>query len=237
MEKAILFDLDGTLLPMDQETFTSSYFKDLTAKMAPCGYDPQELIAGLWKGTAAMVKNDGQSSNEAVFWSAFSKIFGDRVYDDKPIFEEFYTVEFNRAKDVCGFQPLAAELVRSLRAAGRTVILASNPIFPMCAQENRIRWAGLTPSDFDFISSYENSTFCKPNPKYFFEVAEKIGRSPKECIMIGNDASEDLAAADAGMEVFLITDCLINKAERDISGAARGSFRELMKWDTLNIKK
>ena len=33
--KAILFDLDGTLLPMDQNVFTKDYFGRLAAWMGP----------------------------------------------------------------------------------------------------------------------------------------------------------------------------------------------------------
>ena len=54
-----LFDLDGTLLPMDQEAFTTGYFKLLTKKLAPHGYEPKSLVDAIWAGTAAMVKNDG----------------------------------------------------------------------------------------------------------------------------------------------------------------------------------
>ena len=62
--KNVLFDLDGTLLPMDMEAFTNGYFGLLTQKMAPRGYDPKRLIDAVWAGTAAMVKNDGSRTNE-----------------------------------------------------------------------------------------------------------------------------------------------------------------------------
>ena len=54
----VLFDLDGTLLPMDQDLFTKGYFKLLAAKLAPYGYEPKQLIDAVWAGTAAMLKND-----------------------------------------------------------------------------------------------------------------------------------------------------------------------------------
>ena len=57
--KAVLFDLDGTLLPMDQDVFTKGYFKFLIKKAAPYGYEPEKLISSIWQGTAAMVKNTG----------------------------------------------------------------------------------------------------------------------------------------------------------------------------------
>ena len=45
--KTILFDLDGTLLPMDQEAFVNAYTKLLAMYMVPYGYDPQLLIKAL----------------------------------------------------------------------------------------------------------------------------------------------------------------------------------------------
>ena len=37
----VLFDLDGTLLPMELEQFTNTYFGLLAKKAAPFGYDPR----------------------------------------------------------------------------------------------------------------------------------------------------------------------------------------------------
>ena len=171
--KTILFDLDGTLLPMDQEVFVKTYMKLLAAKMAPYGYDPQLLVKGLWDGTAAMVKNDGRSTNETVFWNTFCALMGRDARKDEAVFEAFYREEFQRARAVCGFAPQAAETVRGLKKRGFRVVLATNPVFPAVATQSRIRWAGLTPEDFDFYTTYENSSFCKPNPAYYREILDR----------------------------------------------------------------
>ena len=227
MITTVLFDLDGTLLPMDQDAFTKQYFGLLAAKLAPYGYDPRELIDGIWHGTAAMVKNTGTKTNEAAFWDDFAGRLGEKVRGDMPLFEAFYRTEFDGAKAACGFNPLAAETVHKIRQMGLRVALATNPVFPAVATEKRIRWAGLCPEDFELYTTYENSTRCKPNPDYFREVAARLKVRPEECLMVGNDATEDLAARKTGMEVFLLTDCLINKENIDISGYSHGDFRQL----------
>lgn len=221
---AVFFDLDGTLLPMDQDVFTKYYFSLLAKKLAPRGYEAEPLIDGIWKGTAAMVKNDGARSNEEAFWTTFRAIFGGRVDGDYPVFEEFYREDFNAARASCGFAAEAAEIVARLKERGKTLVLASNPIFPRIAQENRMRWAGLDPADFEYITSYENSRYCKPNPAYYTEICEKLRLSPSDCIMVGNDAREDLAARKAGLGVFLLTPCLINRENADISLVPHGDF-------------
>ncbi len=224
---AVLFDLDGTLLPMDNDEFTRQYFKLLAAKMAPYGYDPRKLVDSVWAGTAAMVNNDGRCSNEEAFWKKFAECEGERVYGDKPVFEEFYRNEFNRAAAFCGVNPAAAGLVAGLRLSGIRMILATNPIFPEIATMNRIGWAGLEPGDFELITTYENFQYCKPNPEYYREIARRRDLVPEECLMVGNDVLEDMTAEETGMRVFLLTDYLINRKEADISRWPNGGFNEL----------
>ena len=228
--KAVLFDLDGTLLPMDQEEFTEGYFRLLAKKMAPHGYDPERLVKAVWTGTAAMVKNDGRQSNEAAFWESFAAVFGERARADLPLFQAFYENEFQGAKAFCGFNPMAAETVARVRAAGCRTVLATNPIFPAVATESRVRWAGLKPSDFELVTTYENIGYCKPNPDYYRALLERLRLPPESCLMVGNDAAEDLAAERAGMEVFLLTDCLINKEGRDLSACPHGGFDRLLEF-------
>lgn len=230
MISTILFDLDGTLLPMDQDIFVKSYFKNLGAKLAPYGYEPEPLFNGIWKGIAAMVANDGSRTNEDCFWECFAGIFGEKVYEDKPVFEEFYRVEFQEAAKYCGFTPQAKETVDALRGMGYHITLATNPIFPAVATESRIRWAGLEPSDFISYTTYENCRHCKPNPDYYRDILEGLQTPPEECLMVGNDVEEDMIAGSLGMSVFLLTDCLINKGGADLSVYPHGSFPELMEY-------
>ena len=228
--KTVMFDLDGTLLPMDQDQFTKYYFGLLAKKLAPYGYNAEQLVSGIWAGTAAMVKNNGSCTNEEAFWKKFCALMGEKVLEDKPLFEEFYRVEFQGARASCGFAPQAAGLVKKLKAAGYRVLLATNPIFPAIATESRIRWAGLEPEDFELYTTYENACRCKPNPDYYRDILSSMKLDPTECLMVGNDATEDTAAELAGMQVFLLTDCLINKENKDISQWPHGGFEELEKF-------
>lgn len=232
--KAVLFDLDGTLLPMDQDEFTKGYFSLLAKKLAPLGYNADELVKAVWSGTACMVKNDGKESNEAVFWRKFTDILGERAMRDKPVVENFYRNEFEGAKAFCGYDTQAAATVRKVKEMGFRVALATNPIFPQTATDARIRWAGLVPDDFEVITTYENIGFCKPNPAYYAEIAKRLGLAPEECLMVGNDVEEDMIAQTVGMDVFLLTNCLLNHNRRDISVYPRGNYRQLEEYITSN---
>ena len=224
----IFFDLDGTLLPMDQNRFIKAYFSHLAAKLAPKGIDEKALVETIWGGTKAMVANDGSRTNEEVFWDHFVAAFGPEIRKDQATFDDFYRNEFQLAQSSCGFDPRAAQTVAELKARGFTLVLATNPIFPAIATESRIRWAGLNKDDFILCTTYENSRHCKPNPHYYRDILNFLGAEPAQCLMVGNDATEDMVAEKLGMKVFLLTDCLINAQNRELSGYPQGSFPELM---------
>ena len=228
--KAVLFDLDGTLVPMDQDVFVGDYFKRLSVKFMSYGYDPQKLIDTIWKGIAAMMKNSGEKTNQQVFWDTVVSAYGKQILADKPLFDEFYEQDFDNIKLVCGYNPQAKETVRNLKKAGYKVALATNPLFPERATRWRIGWAGLEPADFELYTTYENINYCKPNLNYYLEVAKSINVKPEECLMVGNDVSDDMVAEKVGMKVFLLTDCLINSKGEDISKYPNGSFDELVEY-------
>lgn len=226
----VLFDLDGTLLPMDQDVFVKKYFSLLAARLAPHGYEPQALIAAIWAGTAAMVKNNGSKTNEQAFWDDFAGQFGEGARADEPKFAAFYAEDFDKVRQVCGHHPRAARVVHRVKEKGLRVALATNPIFPAIATQKRIRWAGLQPEDFELYTTYENSVNCKPNPDYYRDVLRKLGVQPEECLMVGNDVGEDMIAQTLGMQVFLLTDCIINKKNEDLSRYPHGDFSALLEY-------
>ena len=228
--KAILFDLDGTLLPMDQSAFVKDYFGRLVRRIAPLGYDPDDIVSAIWAGTAAMVKNDGKKTNEEVFWDSFAAVVGEEIRKEAPHFDAFYREEFDLVRRSCGFLPEAAAAVRSLKEMGLRVILATNPLFPSAATECRIRWAGLSPTDFELFTTYENSRFCKPNLRYYEDILARAGLSPEECLMVGNDVAEDMVAEKLGMRVFLLPLCLLNKNGEDISRYPQGDLNALLRY-------
>lgn len=152
--KLIMFDLDGTLLPMDQDTFLKCYMGMLAKYAAPYGYEPQVLIKSLWDGTGDMIRNDGSCLNYDRFWAAFARTYGEEALKDIPLFDRFYTEQFDNAKVSCGFNPMAATVVGRLKSLGYRLVLATNPVFPHMATHRRIKWAGLDKSDFEYITTY-----------------------------------------------------------------------------------
>ena len=227
--KAILFDLDGTLLPMDNDEFTRGYFGLLYKTVSPLGYEKSSFVDAMWKGVASMVKNTTDKFNDERFWEVFSSLLGSQVLDHIPSFDKFYTEQFNDAKALTKPTQLAKKAVEAARLKAEKVVLATNPFFPPVAVKARLNWAGLSENDFDHVTHYSNSKRCKPNPDYYLEVANAIGVIPSECLMIGNNAQEDIEAAQAvGMDTYLITDCLISSG--NIPDTKKGTFEELVEF-------
>ena len=187
--KAILFDMDGTLLPMDQNVFMKHYFGEMAKVLAPLGLAPEAVAPTIWAGTKAMMKNTGETTNDEVFWQVFTQVSGLDAAPFRPVTDAFYSNQFHRARAATAENPLAVEAVRVAREKAEKVVLATNPLFPMVGQKSRMGWVGLKPEDFDLVTSYETDRYCKPNPAYFRDVCRRIGVEPDQCVMIGNGHS------------------------------------------------
>lgn len=233
MIKHVLFDLDGTLLPMDQNEFVKYYMPLLAKRFVKYGMEPKALIGTIWKGVEAMVLNDGSMTNEDAFWKCFEKISGLSRAEVEQETLDFYANEFNEAIASTKPNPRADQVVKLLKEHGVKVYLATNPIFPRVGTMNRIRWAGIDAEDFEVITTYETYHYCKPNPKYFQEVMEEFGLNPKECLMVGNDVQEDLTIRFLGVKTYLLTDTLENKKNIPLEEAEteyKGTMEELYEW-------
>lgn len=215
MLKAVIFDLDGTLLPMNEEEFTRGYFGLLYRKVAPYGYEKDEFIKTIWKGTNLMKLNDGKITNEETFWKCFAEVYGKEKLNDKALFDEFYREDFPNAKAFCGFEMYADKIVKHCKEKVGRVILASNPVFPREAMIWRTKFAGVDDSLFDYISDYSNSSACKPNPKFLQEILDKNNLQADEVIYIGNSEIEDGRMCDAlGVKCYMIGDNVVIDEER-----------------------
>ena len=230
MKKTIMFDLDGTLLPFEQDDFVKLYFGGLCKKLAPYGYDPDEVVKYVWKGTKAMAANDGSRPNSEAFWELFRAAFPGKV-DAQTFCDDFYTKEFDAVKSCLKYTPNHKPMIEKLKGSGAEIVLATNPLFPECAIETRLSWVGLSMEDFAYITHYDNSSFCKPNPRYFTEILEKLGREPSECVMIGNSVPEDiLPTRSLGIDNFLLTEFVENPDNEDISRFNSGTIEQAVEY-------
>ncbi len=227
MLDTILFDLDGTLAPFAQDAFIQVYFKALVSRVEPMGYKPDVMVDALWQGVSAMIGNDGGRTNRQIFWESFTQKLGIQAMALENILNDFYAREFDSVRTVLGETVDRGPLLRGLREKGYGLVLATNPIFPAVAVETRLGWVGLRPEDFDYVTTYENSRRSKPNPDYYRDILAHIGRRGERCLMAGNNPVDDMAALQAGISVYLVTDYLENPDGAPIEDYPHGGFRDL----------
>ena len=120
---AIMFDLDGTLLPMDTEAFARAYFYELSKVLAPFGLTKEALFKPFWAATTAMMGNDGRCLNADVFWQTFTALTGISRDQVEPLCDAFYSEGFHLARTATRDNPLAVEAVRAAREKADKVIL------------------------------------------------------------------------------------------------------------------
>ena len=230
--KHILFDLDGTLLPMVQDEFVKFYMPLLAKSYMNAGVslDPKKFIGAVWAGYEAMVKNDGSCTNREAFWSYIEPELPIPTEESEKIALDFYADEFNQAICATKPNPVSNQIVKRAKERGFETYLATNPVFPRCATMNRIRWAGLDAEDFKVITTYETCTYCKPNPEYFRGILEEFSLDPSECLMVGNDVAEDLSIRSLGVKTYLVTDTMENKKNLTIDTEYMGTLDELLKF-------
>ena len=227
----VLFDLDGTLIGMNQDEFIRLYFITILDKLVALGYDSEKMYDALERSIRATKTNDGSITNETRFWQTFDEVTGGLSTELKSELDSFYENEFiSVLEGSCYPYPRACEIVECARQKGLKVVLATNPLFPAVATYRRIRLGGMDPDDFDYVTAYENSSACKPNPEYFRELLEKLGVSADECVMVGNDTKDDFSAHELGIPVFVLTECLINQGNVDLDDYPHGSFDELIEF-------
>ena len=230
MIDTIMIDLDGTLLQFSQKAFINVYFTELKKNFIKLDMDADSAVAAVWEGTKAMLLNDGSKLNTQRFWQKFAEclgLTGSRLSAVEASCDDFYRNEFNKAKSLFEPNDVPKRIVRNMASKGYDIVLATNPLFPLCAVESRLDWIGLCTQDFIFITHYANSTYCKPNPEYYREILSKINKTPEQCLMAGNNPVEDMSAGVLGMETFLVTDFLENETNTDITGFRHGTLTEL----------
>lgn len=208
--KAILFDLDGTLLPVSNEDFESVYMKSLAEKIGQL-MDPKPILMAMWQALDVMIKDETDGTNEMVFYAAFKELIGEDAFDTLyPLFDDYYMNEFEVLKTTLDNNDEMIEAIKTLKEKGYELVVATNPMFPEIAVTQRIAFSGLNPNDFKYVSNFHKHTRCKPDVGFYKEVLFACNLKPEECLMVGNDMHEDVVVKDLGMDAWIIEDYIIN---------------------------
>ena len=233
MAKALLLDLDDTLLVNPVSAFIPAYFELLSRHLAHL-VPPERLIAELMRGTAAMQANDGSGpTNEQAFAVVFYPAVGIPEEELLPVFYDFYATEFLKLRRLTRPIPEARRLVEWAMGQGLQVAVATNPVFPYVAIEERLKWAGIPPNEFDYalVTGYEKMHAMKPSPAYYQEIVDLLGRQPEECLMVGDDWEIDIEPASSiGIPVYWVAEPGAQPPSRRLTLAGQGELHQLRTW-------
>ncbi len=234
MITTLFFDLDGTLLPMDLSRFTHDYVSSISRYMTQFGFDPKVFGKAIFEGVNRMCTSS-KETNEKLFWDYLASYYGHGIYEYIPAVDQYYRTDFKSCQAACPADPRIPVLIEKAKDLGFRLALATNPIFPRIAVEERVRWSGLNPEDFEYLSTYENSCYTKPDPHYFQEIADRMGVHYDEVLMVGNDLREDAGARDAGMSVYYLTDWLVENQAHDLEEFTHGTVEDFSRYlETIN---
>jgi len=225
--KALLFDLDGTLLGMDWRVFISEYLKSLSAQFVDL-MEPEVFSTRLMAATQVMVDSqDPSKTNEETFIDAFFAGLEVTPEELMPRFDAFYLNQFPKLARYTEAIPEARDVILAALDLGLMVVVATNPVFPKEAIFERMRWAKIEDLPFRLVTSYEFMHYCKPHQTYYREILDILGLAPNDCLMVGNDVEEDLPAGLLGMKTFLADRYLISRGELCYEPDGRGSLLDL----------
>ncbi len=203
MIQAILFDLNGTLLNVDTTDFMRNYLGILAPRFAHL-ISPDKFSKQLIKSLEISESDPkpGQT-NMQTFYDDFSKATGHSFLTMRPIFEEFYESDFPALRCLVQAIPQGAKVVEYAIQQGFLTAVASNPVLPLSAMQENVRWTGLTPEHFKIIPALDNFHFFKSQLGFFKEVAESVGVQPESCLLVSGQ-TQDIICRELGMKMFFV---------------------------------
>lgn len=214
MLKAVLFDMDDTLLSINLSAFCAVWGKDVSSILAGIGRKNQlSVMARLGGVLLDLNSNDRKGTDNRTNRAFFNEgvLQGCGVdLDDPIVFEalDYYEREVLPLKNdrFINARPRegAAEALQAVKDRGLRTALLTNPSFSDTGIRCRMGWAELNDAPFELVTSMENCTRVKPDPVYYLESLEKLGLEPHEVLMVGNDPKRDIPVPYCGIETAYV---------------------------------
>ena len=224
--KAILFDLDGTLINVDLKKFIPNYMRLLSEKFKDI-IRPSKFISLLLEASDRIDQNDGSIINERVFEQVFFPLNGYSRKEVNHFFDEFYENDFIKLKIHTEAKQDARFVMSKVFKRGYDVVIATTPVIPLTAIQQRLDWAGVGDFNYNFITTIENMSANKPHEKYYTQIFDTLRVKPSECLMIG-DENKDMLASKYGCLTYLVPSSNTNLEPTTPKPTFQGTLKELV---------
>jgi FMN phosphatase YigB (HAD superfamily) len=233
--KTVLIDMDGTLLNMGESAFENEYIKRMVIFLEQrYPGKGKELVKAVGYGGEMMKHSDGSRTNYDVFWESFEKASGYTREEIEPVITVYYQTDYTHIGDDYVPDQDMQNAVRLLQEKGYELIVATTPVVPLIANQERVRWSGLADIPWKDITSFETYNYSKPNLNYYQQICDKYNLNPAECMMIGDSLVKDFPSTELGMDFFLILNADSPEAEQNFAGK-KGDRKALLEYVQNNM--
>jgi HAD superfamily hydrolase (TIGR01549 family) len=239
MIKAILLDMDNTLLHNPDVAFAKAFIEAANAYFQRnWGYDG---FRSSYRRAIQQMNEIGRLATDQTNYDFILKAFAEDTglpeHEIDAHMRRFFDTDYQQL-EAC-VQPVtgAAELIAYLKSLDYAVVIATNPIYPAEAIRQRLRWAGLVDAfdHYSFVTHAENTHFAKPNPAYYAEILGRIGIEPDETVFIGDSLKNDMIPAQTiGIQTFHIQD---KPSEWSVYGTLRAFYDQIADHNWLDTLK
>ena len=212
MLKAVIFDVDGTLL--DTERIYMRAWKDAAAEL---GY---VITDELLRKTRAVNTKDAAKIFEAEIGNGFS------YEKTRPVRVRIAEEIIKRESPI--LKPGVTELLTFLKEKGIRLSVASST--HLKGTKEHLSESGIL-DPFEVVVGGDMVTRGKPNPDIFLKAAELLGLAPEECIVVEDSPAGIRAAFSAGMKAVLVPDqAAITQEIIDMSDAVLDSLLDMPRY-------
>jgi FMN phosphatase YigB (HAD superfamily) len=227
MIKAILLDLDDTLITANSESFFPEYVALMARRLSVLAAEETALSALRSGVRAAGTDLDPLKTTEEVFMTAFAEMVTRPREEIQAAFETFFTTDLPTLRGRVSARQKAIQLLDWLFAHDYTVVVATNPVTPETAIHQRMAWGQIPIGRYPFalITTLETMHFTKPNPHYYEEILARTGARPEETLMVGDHWEWDIeGAVNAGLNTFWVTDGQASPDRPEGEADGQGTF-------------
>lgn len=186
--RAVLFDLDGTLLDTIADLADAANL--MLSELGRPARSQDEIHSFVGKGIPNLVRRcmtEGTAATEGEIDAAVA------------VFRRHYAVVNGVSSRP---YPGVTELLAALRARALPLAVVTNKAeaftLPLLERMDIAHY-------FDTVVSGDTLPVKKPDPAVVMLACERLGVAPDEALMIGDSANDALAAQGAGMPVLLVT--------------------------------